>query len=317
METQRPDIGPEAPRPEPEKSALGFFAAVLALYALLGSGAQALRPALGLAWTEVFVFLLPALAAAAGSNLSPGSFLLLSRRPRLLHMAIATGIGAALFLVASGVMTLSTLLLPASWVERFDLTRLFLGSGAQRLAMALLASLLAPVAEEVAFRGYILSALRTRTRPWPAIAGAAFLFAAMHLDPIRFPAVLLLGVAFGWLAWRSGSIWPAVVAHAVNNGLGSAVATSAGRDLGADADLASALAVSAVGVAAVAPLALAFWRATPSPPPLAEALAPVDPLDPSIRFRLSRVPGGYRYLAAAGAALLAALAASRHSLGPP
>ncbi len=313
METQRTDIGGEPPRPEfPErrgKSALGFFLAVLALDALLGSGAQTLHPALGLAWTEVFVFLLPAFAAAAGSNLSPGRFLLLSPPPRPLHVAVGAGLGAALFLASSGVMALTTLLLPASWVERFDLTRLFLGSGAQRLAMALIASVLAPVAEELAFRGYAQSALRTRTRPWPAILGAGVLFAVVHVDPVRFPAVLLLGVAFGWLSWRSGSIWPAVAAHAVHNGLGSAMMATSGEDSGADASLPGALALLSLGLAAATPLALFFWRATPEPPDGAEALVPLNPGDPSIRFRLSRVPRRYLVLAVAGAALLAALAA--------
>jgi len=311
MENPQTDIAPEAVRPERwEKSALGFFAAILVLYALFGSVAQAGHPALGLAWTEVFVFLVPALAAAAGSNLEPGAFLLLRRRPTPIQIAAGAGIGAALFLAASGVMTLTTLVVPRGWVETFDLTHLFLGSGREPAEMAVVATFLAPVAEEVAFRGYAQSALRTWARPWPAVASGAFLFAAMHLDPVRFPAVLLLGLAFGWMALRSGSIWPSVAAHAVNNGLGSALALLGGAEPAADADALGALAVLAVGAAALAPLAVLYWRATPAPPAPEEAMVLRDPGDRSVRFRLGRVPKRLLWLSFGGLVLLLSLIAA-------
>ena len=309
MEIRPPDIAPDAGPPAPrDKSAVAFFSVVLTLYAFLGSVAQARHPALGLAWTEVFVFLLPAVAASAGSNLDPASFLLLRRR-RPLEIALGAGVGGALFLVASGVMTLTTLALPQRWVEAFDLTHLFAGPGRERLSMALLASIVAPLAEEVAFRGYALSALRTWARPWPSIAASAVLFAVMHLDPVRFPAVLLLGVAFGWLAWRSGSLWPAVAAHAVNNALGSAVVAGAGGEPAQDADLLGALGILSVGLAALAPLAFLYWRATPEPPPPGRSHVLRDPGDPSIRFRLGRVPRAFLFAALVGLLAFLALAA--------
>lgn len=301
MEIRPPDIAPDAPLPEPqEKSALGFFITIFALYALLGSAAQAAHPVAGLAWTELFVFLVPALAAAAGSNLSPRFFLLLGRRPRPLQLLVATCVGGALFLAASGVMTLTTLVVPRGWTRLFDLSHLFFGSGTKPLLMALIASVLAPLSEEIAFRGYAQSALRTWARPWPSILGGAFLFAGMHLDPVRFPAVLLLGIAFGWLAFRSGSIWPSVAAHAVNNFLGSAVALSSGADPSADADLLAALATLAAGLAALAPLALLYRRATPTPSTAGDAMVLLDPRDPSLRFRWRRIPKPLRWFAVAG-----------------
>jgi len=312
METRPTDIAQEPVYPERwEKSALGFFAVVLVFYALFGSVAQAGDPTLGLAWTELFVFLLPALAAAAGSNLSPRAFLLLRRRPSPRQLAVSVGMGGALFLAASGVMTLTTLAVPHSWVETFDLTHLFLGSGRQPAMMALLATLLAPLAEEVAFRGYAQSALRTWARPWLAVAASAFLFATMHLDPVRFPAVLLLGVAFGWMAFRSGSLWPSVAAHAVNNGLGSALALLGGAEPSADGDALGALGILAVGLAALAPLAVLYWRLTPAPPPAEDALVLLDPGDRSVRFRLGKVPKRLLWLAVAGLVLLLGMVALR------
>ncbi len=301
VESGHPDIA------IPRKSAFAFFLFLMALYAGLGGTAQARHPVLGLAWTEVFVFLLPPALVAAGSNLRPGPFLLLSRRPTARQLALAAAAGLALFLAASGIMALTTLAVPRSWVEAFDVTRLFEGSRRHQVAVALLASVAAPLAEEVAFRGYVLSALRTHLRPVAAIAGSAFLFSAMHLDPVRFPAVLFLGGMLGWMAWRSGSVWPPVLAHAVNNGLGSLVAAGAASDPAATPTAAAALTVLAVGLGALGPLVVAWERATPFPPDAAEDRVLTDPSDPSIAFRLDRVPPGWLVLALLGLLLYGGL----------
>jgi membrane protease YdiL (CAAX protease family) len=305
-----PALAP-ADAPPAQKSALGFFLLLMVLYAGLGGTAQSFHPLAGLLWTEVFVFLLPPVLFAAGSNLRPAPFLLLERRPPARLVALGAGSGLALFLAAGGIMSLTTQVLPRSWVESFDVTRLFEGTRGHQVGMVLVASVLAPIAEEVAFRGYLLSALRTRLPPGPAIAASAVLFAAMHLDPVRFPAVLFLGLFLGWLAWRSGSIWPAVAAHAVNNALGSAVATASEGDAGADGSVAASLLLLALGLAALAPVAVAWVRATPSPPDAASDVVRRDPADPSVRFRLSLVPPGWSAVASLGLLVYAVLALVR------
>jgi uncharacterized protein len=305
VDSAPPDIAP------PSKSALGFFLALMVLYVGLGGTAQGFSPAGGLVWTELFVFLLPPIVAASGSNLLPSRFLRLARRPTTRQVLLGAATGLALFLAASGIMSLTTLLVPRSWVETFDVTHLFQGSGRERLAMALIASLLAPLAEEVAFRGYVLSALRTHLRPGAAIAASSVLFAAMHLDPVRLPAVLFLGAFLGWLAWRSGSLWPAVAAHAVNNGLGSIAVLGGAGEPGAEGSVASALALVAVGAASLAPLSLAWLRATPEPPPAGDDLARIDPADPSIRFNPLRVPPAWLGVALVGVLLWGLLALVR------
>ena len=283
----------------------------MALYVGLGGTAQSFHPVAGLLWTEVFVFLAPSALVAAGSNLRPAPFLLLSRRPATRQVLLGAASGLALFFAAAGIMSLTTLLVPRSWVDTFDVTRLFEGSRRHQLGMALVASVLAPFAEEVAFRGYLLSALRTRLRPGAAIAASSVLFACMHLDPVRFPAVVFLGLFLGWLAWRSGSVWPAVAAHAVNNALGSAVAAAGAADPGTTPTAGVSLALLAVGLAALSPLALAWMRATPDPPGAGEGVVRRDPGDPSIRFRLQLVPPGLGALAVVGLLTYAALGAFR------
>ena len=293
----------------PAKSALGFFLLLMVLYVGLGGTAQSFHPLAGLLWTELFVFLLPPALLAAGSNLRPGPFLLLSRRPTRRQVLLGAASGLALFFAAGAVMSLTTLLVPRSWVEAFDVTRLFEGSRRHQVGMVLVASVLAPFAEEVAFRGYLLSALRTHLPAGAAIAASSVLFAAMHLDPVRFPAVLLLGLFLGWLAWRSGSVWPAVAAHGVNNALGSAIAAGGSGNPEGEGSVGASLALLAIGLTALAPLALAWQKATPVPPDAPADLVRIDPDDPSIDFRLARVPPGWAALAALGLLLYAALGA--------
>jgi membrane protease YdiL (CAAX protease family) len=302
--------GPGPGQARPGKGVLGFFAAVMLLYVVAGSAAQSLSAPLGLAWTQLFVFLLPAWAAAAGSNLRPRDFLLLARRPTGGQVALGLLCGAAAFPVANGLMALSTSVLPESWVRTFDLSHLFQGQAPERLGIALAASLLAPLCEEAAFRGYVQGALLTRRRPGTAIFLSALLFAFMHLDPVRFPAVLALGALFGWLAWRAGSLWPAVAAHAANNGLGSAVmflvppAPERGAPGGAPA-VGQALFLAAAGAGLLAFLADLYRRATLAPQ---APLSRLDPADPSVRFRWFKVPPSLLAVGAFGLALLLGMA---------
>jgi membrane protease YdiL (CAAX protease family) len=314
----RPDPAP--PEPRGKKSALAFFGVLLLLF-LPGIVAQAALLPAGLAWSEVFAFLLPALVATAGSNLRAGPYLKLGKaRPAAILLgALAGGAG---YLLAGAVMTLAQRLLPEAWVRTFDPARLFERPARAQVLLAAIAIAVAPPCEEIAFRGYVQTTLALRRPPAVAVAGAAALFAAMHLDPVRFPALLLLGLVFGWLTWRAGSIWPAVAAHATNNAITSALVFAVGLPE-QEADPAPFLAVlvtGGLGAAALAPILRAYRAVTPGPPgaaPGGAALAPRDPLDPSIRFSFARVPPSLLALAALGAVLLAAIGLAGALLGVP
>lgn len=78
--------------------------------------------------------------------------------------------------------------------------------------------LLAPLAEELVFRGAILrSLLKWNSRPWVAILISAILFSAAHMNPAQIPHTLLIGLLLGWMYYRTDSIVPGVVFHWVNN----------------------------------------------------------------------------------------------------
>jgi sodium transport system permease protein len=90
--------------------------------------------------------------------------------------------------------------------------------GAFTRALLVLAVLPA-VCEELAFRGLILGGLRRRFQPWVAVLLSSFLFALHHFNVFQFVPTFIMGVILGLLAWRSGSVLPGMVFHALHNGL--------------------------------------------------------------------------------------------------
>lgn len=83
----------------------------------------------------------------------------------------------------------------------------------------LLLVIVAPVTEELLFRGVILRGLLGRFRPATAVFLTAVLFGILHLNPWQFVSATLLGIAFGWFYLRTGSVGLCVIAHGIANGL--------------------------------------------------------------------------------------------------
>jgi membrane protease YdiL (CAAX protease family) len=97
-------------------------------------------------------------------------------------------------------------------------------------AVAVAVAAMAPLAEELLFRGVLFGGLRRRW-PYPlASATSAAIFAAAHLDPTLLPALLAAGLWLNALYQRTGSLIPSTVAHATFNGL--AVALAVGMHVG-------------------------------------------------------------------------------------
>ena len=85
---------------------------------------------------------------------------------------------------------------------------------------------LAPLAEEIIFRGAIIRALAKWWKEkgksniaseWYAIIISSILFAAVHANPAQIPAALVFGIFLGWLFVKTGSIFPGTIVHWINN----------------------------------------------------------------------------------------------------
>ena len=78
----------------------------------------------------------------------------------------------------------------------------------------------APIVEELFFRGFVFAGLVQRHSWRKAALISSALFALVHLQPLAIPPILILGYIFAYLYHRCGSIWPAVLMHVSTNALG-------------------------------------------------------------------------------------------------
>ncbi|GAB4246794.1 MAG: hypothetical protein Kow00122_03910 [Thermoleophilia bacterium] len=99
----------------------------------------------------------------------------------------------------------------------------------QILVMGLLVLVAAPLGEETFFRGFLLQGLARRLRFWPAAVITSALFALAHVWWQLYVPIFILGLAFAWLFWRTGSIWAPIGAHATINGVSFLLALLFGR----------------------------------------------------------------------------------------
>ncbi|MEQ1567441.1 MAG: CPBP family intramembrane glutamic endopeptidase [Myxococcota bacterium] len=156
-------------------------------------------------------------------------------RARVQHNLGMTSATVAALAVAAGLgLTAGQ---PGSWLsdrflERYDWAPMVvdligdaLGRGGfEAVTMAITVGLLAPVCEELIFRGYLWSAFERSAPPWVALVVTSSVFAAYHLDPPQVIGVVPIAFVLGWVRWHTGSVWPGVVMHVVNNTFALAIA---------------------------------------------------------------------------------------------
>ena len=107
--------------------------------------------------------------------------------------------------------------------NEFDgLTHTFLG--------AFTISLMAPVLEEVMFRGAMQGyMIRKLGNPWQAIAIAALVFGVFHMNPVQIVYASLFGLVLGWIYYRTGSLMSVIVGHVLNNTIATFMMLSFGN----------------------------------------------------------------------------------------
>jgi membrane protease YdiL (CAAX protease family) len=197
------------------------LAASAVLFITVGAFTQeVLNLAFGLWFTELFAFMGIAFCILQISGRAPAPYARMGPPPLL---AMGTGFLFGLINYFAFVVPLQgfALKLAPTWLRDLvpDSGQIFARQGPVELAFILGAvSLAAPVCEELVFRGVVQQGMFPK-RPgrWPAIFITAALFSLFHMDPIGFGARFELGLLFGWLFERSGSLWPNVCAHSANN----------------------------------------------------------------------------------------------------
>jgi len=126
----------------------------------------------------------------------------------------------ALFFLALWINMIWGLVLQAlHWSGQPVVTPLF-GQGPIGIILAFLGiSAIAPLSEELFFRGFAFPPLRRHFGLWLGAALNGLLFGLLHFTPTVLPPLFFLGFAFCLLYEYSGSIWPGVILHASINTL--------------------------------------------------------------------------------------------------
>lgn len=87
----------------------------------------------------------------------------------------------------------------------------------------LVVAIVPAIAEEMFFRGFLQTNLERsghrRSRPYAALLIASLVFAAVHFSVLKLPGLLALGLAMGYMSYRTNNLIVGAFAHALNNGM--------------------------------------------------------------------------------------------------
>ncbi len=165
-------------------------------------------------------FQLGLFAGCAGFALfAPGGRDFARPRSSFLRAGVATFVIALPLLVIVGLvwtLLLQGVGLPA---ERQELIGLFAGAKSPLLlgSLVALATIVAPITEELVFRAGLFRYARTRLPRWAALLLPAILFGALHGNLASFAQLVTLGVLFSLAYERTGNIAVPMLAHALFN----------------------------------------------------------------------------------------------------
>ena len=105
------------------------------------------------------------------------------------------------------------------WTDWFDQT--LIQGDIQQLILPLISyTLLAPIFEELVFRGILFTTLRRKLGPWMSILISSAIFSLAHgYGSVGSITIFLSGILWAWAYEKSGSVLPGMAAHALNNSL--------------------------------------------------------------------------------------------------
>lgn len=143
-----------------------------------------------------------------------------ARLPRLLAAGLLLGV-LALVVTAAIQLALNGLGVRQTQLRDFGCVKQFPLSGF--LMVVLAGGIVAPIAEELFFRGFVFRSYLLARGPLVAYPASALVFAALHVNVPALLPIMALGVMFAWALQRSGSVVPSMVAHAFNNSFAFAI----------------------------------------------------------------------------------------------
>jgi membrane protease YdiL (CAAX protease family) len=135
---------------------------------------------------------------------------------------IKKGLLLALIITVIGVgisIGYEALLQALGWSTSSDIYMPFNANGIGIALFAITAVIVAPVAEETFFRGFMLQGIGKRLGyTWGTVISSA-LFALAHISPTNLVPIFILGLMLSWIYYKTKSIWPCIIVHAAYNSI--------------------------------------------------------------------------------------------------
>lgn len=217
--SQTPSEGPSLTRP-----ILFFFAVLVAFIVAQGLIVTLpIDPRVAVIATQIVVILGGALLYRAKFSRPDTDWPALRRlgmSPLALVVVLVASVSLGLLANALGALTIQIFpnLMPMAEQYHAEIERLLLPETLSAQIMGAIAvAVVAPIAEEVMFRGTLLPEQRRSQITVNALLLNGLLFSAMHLNPVALLSLAVVGAYFAHITLRSGALWGAILGHAVLN----------------------------------------------------------------------------------------------------
>jgi membrane protease YdiL (CAAX protease family) len=184
-------------------------------------------------------FALLAVGVARGHSSRPAAFLRW-RAPDAAGLGLAVLGLVALTPVVQWLGGLTETLPVPDWMAEMErstteiVERALLGADLGTPFLLLTMALTPAICEELLFRGYLHRQVERRLGAAWAIGLVGVVFGLYHLQPTKALPLAVLGVWLGYVTWATGSLWPAVAVHFLNNALAVVLAGWVTREAGGD-----------------------------------------------------------------------------------
>jgi membrane protease YdiL (CAAX protease family) len=166
------------------------------------------------------ILIIPAWVFISRRKLSVVTYLRLRPVPmKLAFYALLIGFGVAV--VGDEISRLVNYIIPFPEEMAYGIQRMMqMNSMLDFLTMGLTVAVIAPVVEEMLFRGFFQRFFEAKRGVTSGVMMASALFAVYHFNIYWLIPILLMATVMGAMAWRAESVIPTIVVHLTNNSLG-------------------------------------------------------------------------------------------------
>ena len=186
------------------------------LYLYVGSIIQMKYKIGGIFGSQLLIFIIPLLYALYTKKDLKKTFSLRLCKVSQLGAGIMLFLGT--FLVENTVSTILYNFFPEEFSDTSSgLMQLLTGGGV--IVTYLVVAFTPAICEELFFRGFVFAGFKSRYRAATAIVLSAVMFGAYHTSLVRFLPTTILGIAFAYMLYFSGSLIPSMICHCANNAL--------------------------------------------------------------------------------------------------